>query len=451
MLDASTSTRRRFLATGISATALVAAGRAVGAQPDSALAERAFIWGFPLVLTGRYRDLAVRQGAPFNRFTVTPTLATPSLKAPGPNVDTLYGYAWLDLGREPVVLQVPDTQDRYYSIQFVDAYANTFSYVGRRQTGTRAGTYVLTSPGWSGQLPQGAVAITSPTTLVLALTRTLVRGDSDLAAAQGIQAQYLLGPLSAYPHGLAAPVNQENALNILPALDLSNAGAAYFDELGSQLKAYPPSPADQPEVGQFTAAGIGAGLTPSHDHDHAPLLAQAARDGFARIRSAPVSTNVNGWRVDYKVTNFIKDPLLRAAVNQFGPGAHIAQEALYFSAAQGPGGQPLNGQTAYRLRFPAGQLPPVDAFWSLTLYGPDYFLVANPLARYAITDRTEGLRYGADGSLDILIQNKTPTAGSSNWLPAPPGSYKLLFRTYQPRPALYTGAYKLPALEPLPA
>jgi hypothetical protein len=148
--------------------------------------------------------------------------------------------------------------------------------------------------------------------------------------------------------------------------------------------------------------------------------------------------------VNYKVTNFIKDPLLRAAVNRIGPATHIAQEALYFGAK--PEGQPLNGTNKYVLKFDAGGLPPVDAFWSLTLYGADFLLVENPINRYSIGDRTAGLVYGGDGSLEIQIQNQPPERGTANWLPAPVGPYELVLRTYQPRPALFNGSYKIPRL-----
>jgi hypothetical protein len=165
----------------------------------------------------------------------------------------------------------------------------------------------------------------------------------------------------------------------------------------------------------------------------------------ARIRKADYSTQSNGWTVNYKVTNFIKDPLLRAAVNRYGPGTHIAEEALYFGAR--PEGGPLSGANRYTLKFSEGGLPPVDAFWSLTLYGADFGLVANPINRYSIGDRTAGLNHGADGSLEIQIQNQSPEQGSSNWLPAPEGPYQLVLRTYQPKPALFNGDYKLPPLQ----
>jgi len=443
-----TSRRTLFqgaLGLGLAASPLLRAA-AFAASDDEAVAQDAFIWGVPPVLAGRYRDLARSQGAPVNRFLVTPTLATPALKTAGPNVDTLYGFGWLDLSPEPVVLSVPDTRDRYYSIQLIDAYQNVFDYVGRRQTGTQAGVYAITAPGWSGTLPAGIVEIKAPTSVVLALTRTLVAGAKDLPAAQAIQARYELGPLSAWPNGLQAPIVQENALNAFPIVDLAAEGPRYFDDLGALLKAYPPPANDAVALPAFAPLGVGSGLTPSKDPRLTKTLAGVAPAAVARIKGAKFSVEANGWSVNYNITNFVADPLARAATARIGPGAHIAREALYFGATKGPDGQPLTGEKTYTLTFPPGQLPPVDAFWSLTLYGEDHFLVDNPIDRYAITDRTEDLAKSPDGSLTLNIQHDAPTAGTSNWLPAPQGGFGLVMRTYQPRPEVYQGVYHLPPL-----
>jgi hypothetical protein len=201
-------------------------------------------------------------------------------------------------------------------------------------------------------------------------------------------------------------------------------------------------------VSRFAKVGIEPAGHPSQLKDQSILsaLREAVPAADARIKKADYSTKLNGWSVNYKITNFIKDPLLRASVNQYGPAAHIAQEALYFSAK--PEGAPLSGTNKYVLKFNAGGLPPVDAFWSLTLYNAvDFALVENPINRYSIGDRTAGLVYGPDGSLEIQIQHPAPGQGKSNWLPAPAGPYQLILRTYQPRPELFNGSYKLPPLK----
>ncbi len=448
-MDTLSSSRRHFLlATGLAASSLLVPRIAARAADDKAeIAFQAFIWGFPLVLTGRYLDIAAKAGAPFNQFLLSPDLATPATHAAGPNVDTLYGFAWLDLAPEPQVLAVPDALDRYYSIQLLDAYANSFAYVGRRATGTKAGNFALTAPGYGGPVPAGVTQIKAPTGKILALVRTLVRGEADLAAAREIHSGYSLGPLSQWPNGRRTGQKRENSVNVFPVLDLSTAGASYFDELNALLSQFPPSALDATYLAKFKEIGIGKGLSPAKDAAGLALLGDAVQKGLAAIRTADYSTVDNGWRTRFDVRPFIADPLERATADVFGPGTHIADEALYFSIRTGADGARLSGQKRSRLRFPAGQTPPVDAFWSLTLYGDDFFLPENVLKRYAITDRTEGLRHGPDGSLELSIQHEQPADGPANWLPAPDAPFQLILRTYQPRRAILDRTYHLPPLE----
>ncbi|WP_443750148.1 DUF1254 domain-containing protein [Asticcacaulis solisilvae] len=408
--------------------------------------EQAVLWGYPLVETGRYLKLSQDKGFGFNQFYLNARLATPSLKVAGPNIDTIYGFAWLDLSREPVVLDVPDTADRYYSIQLIDAYENVFAYVGRRETGTKAGTYVIAPPGWTGQAPAGARVIQSPTALVFALTRTLVRGEKDAAVAAELQKHYRLAPLSGWPSAAKDGIVKDDVLNILPVLDLgSGGGAGFFDELNALVKAYPPAGQETVNFARLAPLGLGTDAFAAGKPSDA-VLDGALKSAQAKIKAANVAEVENGWRVNRHITRFIQDPAERAANNAYGPGAHIAEEALYFSAVGDAGNQPLSGANTYTLTFAKGQLPPVDAFWSLILYGPDFFLVDNPLDRYGINDRTPGLKRNADGSLTLVISHVAPK-DKANWLPAPEGRFQLLFRTYQPGPALLDGSYKLPPLQ----
>lgn len=334
----------------------------------------------------------------------------------GPNIDTLYGYAWLDLTKEPQLIHVPDTNDRYYCIQLIDEYQNSYAYIGRRATGTKEGTFAVVGPNWKGSLPQGVHLIQSPTNLGFAFTRTLVLGDADLPTARAIRRQYALAPLSSYPR-IEPPSNLVGAdLSLFPILHLDTLGLKYFDSLSTGLAEAPPPADDRSTVAQFATVGVGPSKQPSQGHAPAVIAALQAAIPIAsdKIANANFSTNVNGWSVNYKVTNFIKDPMLRASVNRVGPATHVAQEALYFAAKPSGG---LSGAEKYVLHFPKGQLPPVDSFWSLTLYGPDGFLVENSIHRYSIGDRTAGLVYGSDGSLEIRIQVEQPKSGVSNWLP----------------------------------
>ena len=328
----------------------------------------------------------------------------------------------------------------------MDAYGNSFAYIGRRATGTKAGAYAITPPGWTGKLPEGVKQIAATTPHVFALTRTLVSGDADLQGALTVQSKYAVAPLSGYPAAAVPSLLSRVPFN-LPPPNVAARGAAFFDDLGDALAVNPPFANDKAVPARFAKLGIGPNLHPTKSGDKALIdtLAAAVPVADAKIHKANYAVNVNGWHVGLNVTPIIWDPLERATVNQYGPGTHIAQEALYFSARSGPDGKPLSGANKYAITFPKGGLPPVDAFWSLTLYGPDFLLVENPIKRYAVTDRTAGLVYGPDGSLEIAIQHDAPY-GKTNWLPAPSGPYQLILRTYQPRKALFDGSYKVPPL-----
>ena len=439
--------RRALLggATLLGAAALLPLSSVLAADDAGSVAEAAALWGYPLVETGRYLKLSQDKGFGFNQFYLNARLATPSLKVAGPNIDTIYGFAWLDLAKEPVVLGVPDTADRYYSIQLIDAYENVFAYVGRRETGTKAGTYVIAPPGWTGQAPAGAKVIQSPTSLVFALTRTLVRNAKDAEVAAELQKHYRLAPLSGWPAAAKDGVVQDDVLNILPVLDIAGSGPGFFDELNALVKAYPPTGQEAANFAKLASLGLGTDAFAANRPSDA-VLADALKRAQAKIKAVNVAEVENGWRVNKHITRFIEDPAERAATNAYGPGAHIAEEALYFSAVGDAESQPLSGANSYTLTFAKGQLPPVDGFWSLILYGPDFFLVDNPLDRYGINDRTPGLKRNADGGLTLVISHTAPK-DTANWLPAPEGRFQLLFRTYQPEAPLLDGRYKLPPLK----
>jgi hypothetical protein len=212
--------------------------------------------------------------------------------------------------------------------------------------------------------------------LAIAFTRTLVTSEADLPAANAIHVQYALAPLSAYPEIQPPPTVADANLSLFPLPHFSTLGIDFFDKLAAGLATALPPAYDLGSLNRFAKVGIKPGTRPSQIKDEKiiAVLRDAVPAADARIKKANYSTIVNGWSGNTKVTNFIKDPLVRAAVNQYGPAAHIAQEALYFSAK--PESGPLNGAKKYVLTFPAGGLPPVDAFWSTTLYGPDFALVA---------------------------------------------------------------------------
>jgi len=444
--------RRIFLKHSTLAAAATSAGMPLLAWAEDAglrqAAEAVYIWGYPLVGFERYWKLGADAGYELNRFAVSSDLATPADKVAGPNVDTLYGFSFLDLAAEPLVLHVPETNDRYYSVQLIDAYQNVFDYVGRRTTGTHEGRYLLAGPNWKGKAPAGIVRIDAPTSRLLALTRVLVRSRADLAEARAVQDQLTLEPLSREGQEAAKPRTAVAAFNVFPVLDIASAGPKYFDELGEALALNPPPARELAPQSQFAQIGVGPGKKPG-ESSNAPVLAEAAAAANKRIRSTDLGVLVNGWRVNLGIRPFNADPLERAVNNYYGPGAHVAEEGLYFGQRADGTGAPLSGAARYRLHFAGGQLPPVDAFWSLILYGPDFALVENPIHRYSISDRTEGLKLGADGSLEVLIQTEPAESATANWLPAPAGGYSLILRTYQPRPQILNRSWKPPVLERL--
>ena len=410
-----------------------------------ALAENAAIWGIPLVRTGRYLALAQGKGLSLNRFYLNQTLATPTSKLAGANVDTIYGFAWLDLSNGPVVVELPDGGDRYYSIQFIDAYETILGYAGNSATSAGPGAYVIAGPGWRGSLPKGAHRIDSPTSVVLALTRTLVKNASDLPAAQQLQASYTIGPLSAYPAGGERGVAKADVVNALPTLKLAGNGAAFFAELDALVRRYPPLGQEAVAFRPLAPLGLGRGFA-GHTKLSTAALQQAFDAALARVHAQHAGETNNGWHVNYHIRRFIADPVERASLNQVGPGAHIAEEALYFVAREDSSGAKLNGAHSYTITFPKGGLPPSKSFWGLILYGSDSFLVDNPEHRYSINDRSENLIYDADGALRIVIQHDQPK-GKVNWLPSPAGGFSMVLRTYEPDASLLSGAYKVPPVQ----
>jgi hypothetical protein len=411
---------------------------------------QAYIWGYSLVVLKRkLRTLAIKSGVPLNQFIGREQLATPEDKNVNlPSNDTLLAIAWLDLRQQPIILHVPDTQGRYYSVQFMDAYTNTFAYVGRRVTGTKEGNYAIVGPAWEGTLPTGVKLIKSPTNTVVAQVRNLLEREDDLPFVRALQQQYTLTPMTTYS-GIIPPVR------VLPnskAQAGESNGLQFYDELGTALQDDPPPEDEYPLLTLFAQVGIGPNLRPSQEvKDQATIdgLKQAISEGERLIDQKVLDPGrrVNGWKVNHRLGNYGKDYLLRAAIAKAAFGANTAEESLYCVAHVDATGKQLSGANRYVLRFDADRLPPVDAFWSLTMYGLDRFLVANPINRYSIGDRTKGLQYNADGSLDIYIQHQVPMGKESNWLPAPAEGFSLMLRAYQPRAELLSGAYKVPPVQ----
>lgn len=360
----------------------------------------------------------------------------------GPNTDTIYSSAFLDLSGGPLKLYVPTEHDRYFSIAFMNILTDNFAYIGTRATGGEGGNFWLVGPTWQGDVPSGSKLIRCDTNDVWMLGRILVSGPADLDAAIDLQTQIKL----TVPQGGAAPrpfdVDASGELNAKKLLNVVN----------EMLRRSPGALGEVARASDFSTLGIGpnAELTPE-------LLARwdaFLPFGLEELREAFVYRDliINGWAYQEEgVGDFGTDDKLRAGVALGGLAALGEQEAMYFHANFDPDGKRLNGADAYRWRVPAGGIP-ADAFWSLTMYEtlPDgrFFLTENPINRYSIGDRSEGLIVEPDGSFEIIIQHEAPEeALMANWLPAPSSGMRLALRAYLPRGELLERRWRVPALE----
>ncbi len=451
-----------LLITGASA----AVAQSLTSSEARTVAQDAYVYGYPLVtmeLTRRsFTNVAEPNGksAPMGYFVNIPKYPSASDKrVTAPNADTLYSTAWIDVGKEPYILHVPDEHGRYYLMPMLDGWTNVFADPGKRTTGTGAADFAITGPGWKGTLPPGIKAeYKSPTNIVWVLGRTYSTGTpADYAAVNAIQAQYKLTPLSAWgkpytpPPGVVNPAwnTTEPTRDQVDSMD----GATYFRLLAELMKKNPPAKADAPMV----AAMAKIGIVPGQDFDPAklnqaqlagvqaaPRLAQTAIMGLLKEIKL-----TNGWSVlTTSMGNYGTNYRLRALVTAIGLGANLPQDAIYPVAQLDADGKPFDGANRYVMHFPAGQLPPVDGFWSLTMYDAHYFFVPNKLNRYTLSARN-ALKHNADGSVDLYLQASSPGAArEANWLPTTPsGKVIPMLRLYWPKetpPSILDGTWKPP-------
>jgi len=428
------------------------------------LVKEAYIYSFPVYEMYRTRYNAVyNQNNPrrtdLNHFTHARQLSDYTSRAvTQPNNDTLYSASWIDLSLEPVIISVPDTNGRYYVMPFMDFYTNVFDSIGERTTGTKAGSYVLVGPKWSGKTPTGLPIIDSPTNCVWLIGRTLVNDEADLLNVRAIQDQYRLTPLSVW-EGTGEAKVQTDLGNPPLAPDPENPWN-FFQIVNIGMTENPPPSDEVSLVAEFAKIGVGPGqdFTPNRfteaQRDVVLTAMQEARkkDIYKKLS---IITQHEGWTyLPLNMGNYGKDYYLRAFVALLGLGALEPKEAVYSSSTTDKDGSPYDARKCYILRFEKEDLPQVNAFWSLTLYevAPDgrRYLTENPINRYSIGDRTEGLKYGSDGSLEIYIQRQSPVGDkASNWLPAPLSSdvFTLNLRSYLPGESILSGQYRIPGVE----
>jgi hypothetical protein len=382
-----------------------------------------------------------------------------------PNADTLYTTTWLDLSKEPWILTIPDMQGRYFLFPMLDGWTNVFEVPGTRTTGTKAQKYAITGPGWSGTLPDGVTEYKSPTAMVWILGRIYCTGTpEDYKAVHALQDKVSVVPLSAY-----GKPNQPEPGKVDPAVDMKTAvrgqvnaldGAAYFKLFAELLKTNPPTAEDAPMVAKLAKIGI----VPGQDFDAAklepavgkgiagaPKPAQELIMGWLKAGIAAGDLKLeNGWLFTTKTGLYGTSYLQRALITAIGLGANRPQDAVY-PTSEGPDVlKKYSGANRYVMRFEKGQLPPVNGFWSLTMYDAQYFFVDNPLNRYTLSQRNK-LKANPDGSIDLYIQNESPGKDKeSNWLPAPKDEFILMMRLYWPKdkpPSILDGTWKIPEVK----
>lgn len=376
-----------------------------------------------------------------------------------PNFDTLYSSAWLDLAAEPQIVSAPATDGRYFLLPCLDMWTDVFACPGTRTSGSDALVFALCGPGWEGELPDGVERIDAPTPGAWIVGRTQTNGPSDYPAVRAFQDELSITPLSAWPGPAPAPVvtDDPSVDAETPPLEQVNAmSAADFFTLGARLMGvHRPHLTDWSVLRRMRRIGVVPGE--AFDPSSLPASAQAAvaaapaqalgvlSAAFPRL--APV---VDGWMTPTDSMGVYGDFYVkRAVVAMVGLGANQPEDAIYPVLETDSDGKPLDGSQRYRIHFAADALPPAGAFWSVTMYDADGFQAANELDRFAIGDRDD-LTYGADGSLDLLLQHEHPGAElESNWLPAPRGPLGVTMRLYQPAPEALDGTWTPPPVQRL--
>ena len=355
-----------------------------------------------------------------------------------PNNDTLYSRAWVYLRDEPVILTVPAISDRYHSVELADFMDDNFAYVGTRATGDQAGNYAIVGPGWKGTLPAGVTALPSSSTAwAFALVRTYIKDASDLSAAHEIQDKYKLTPLSQWGNAEVVP---PRGAEIWQPLDRTADPLNEWRTINRAMLEISPDARDADMLQSFSRIGVGPGINvDALDASTKRGLSRAAADGRNIIVGAFSAgygqTEVNGWNYPPRATGRLtptRDWLMRAVQPAAGFVVNDPVEATYLNVSVDAGGKPLNGKSRYIIHFDKGGEPKVKAFWSVTMYDLKFNLVANPINRYSIGDRS-GMTHDADGGLTIFVQKDSPGVDKeSNWLPAPDGQFFLVLRTYLP-------------------
>ncbi len=437
-----------------------------GLEEAVSTAVDAYLYGYPLITFDVARMQQTNVAAPdaehapmgqMIRMRTYPAVDNHCCAAP--NADTLYTEAWLDVSKEPSVLSIPDMGNRYYIIPMLDGYSEVMSVASPATTGYKAQTYAITGPGWAGTLPSGVTQVKSATGMVWVLGRVYCTGTpDDYKAVHALQDKFTVVPLSSYGKPYTPPAGQVDpnfdmktaVRKQVDALDID----AYFTRLAQLMKTNPPTVAD-------ALAGRAHGedrLVPGQDYDPSKLRgfdkeAIKAVPKLALLKMVKLlkdQKTANGWLYFTSgVGNWGTDYPLRAMGNMLGPGWNRPQDAVYPLSQKDANGDDYNGADhKYVMHFDKRQFPPVKAFWSITLYDPDFFFAPNSINRYELSQRNKFIT-NSDGSVDMYLQAESPgKAKAANWLPAPKDKFVLVMRLYWPTttpPSILDGSWTPPA------
>ena len=404
-------------------------------------------------------------GGPMNSFANVAAYPTADLKAVvRPNFDTLYSSGWLDLTKEPLIVSVPDTGGRYYLLPMLDMWTDVFASPGWRTTGTQAGNFLVTPPGWRPdlrekfieelKLPEDTQRIDAPTPYVWIIGRTKTDGPADYDAVHKIQAGFKITPLSEWgktPKPIEVKIDPSVDMKTPPKAQVDTMPASKFFAYAAELlKLHPPHLTDEPIIAQMKRIGIEPGKSfdmTKLDPAVQKALESAPEDAqqLMKWKLATLARVANGWSMNTDTMGVYGNYYLkRALITQFGLGANLPEDAIYPANLADDTGKPLDGANKYTIHFDKGATPPVNAFWSITLYDDDGFQVANSLNRFAVSSWMP-FKVNTDGSLDLYFQNESPgTDKEANWLPAPKGPFTLTMRLYAPKSDALTGKWNPP-------
>ena len=429
-------------------------------------AKDAYLFGYPLVVmsvTSQVMTNVVRPdnngrlAAPINQLVNANVFPDDKFRdVVRPNSDTYYSTCTMDLSAEPLVLESPNTNGRYFLLPLYDAWSNVFFSPGKRTTGTNSQKYLLAGPGWKGEEPKGFTLVKAPTSLIFLIGRTQVNSKEDGAiTVKEIQDGYKITPLSKYGRAYIPPMGKVDSTlpkktpnDVVTSMSISD----YFNLLNKLMVDNPPSAADSSILKKLATIGVGPGAV--FDLSKFSAMVQDSLKAIPALEKQNLLNNglgkskpINGWNIDRGLGSYGTNYEMRAAVAYNGLFANLDADAIYPNTMIDVNGNKLDGSAhKYLLHFDAGKFPPSNAFWSLTMYNMEGFFISNPINRFAIGDRNP-LKKNADGSIDIYIQKDNPGKDKqNNWLPAPNGPFNLLLRIYWPKEEMTSGAWNPPGV-----